>query len=367
MKAAILGIGTELTDGQIVNKNAVWISKRLKALGLTTAAHLVVPDEHDLMMDGIEFCAGRADIIFITGGLGPTTDDFTRDVVAEWAGKSLHFDPASWEHLTNRLTSRGYTVKEIQRQQCFFPEGAKVLVNREGTANAFYLEVQGKKVFVLPGPPREIEAVWEDSISSWLDKETEHLDPFITRIWDTLGLGESDVATIVEDVLKGVDVLKGYRVHLPYVEVKLSFHRSLESKMQKVVDQLTEALASVTICRDGEDAAMTFAKSLQGVSSVAIIDSVTGQFLMNRLQPELRKFMNERQWTFTNSANEITSADLVLELLPIDANTVQATFDYRGKVRKDRLTSPYKTTNMKERRQQYMAEQALIFWLRQLK
>ncbi len=367
MKAAILGIGTELTDGQIVNKNAVWISKRLKALGLTTSAHLVVPDEHALMKDGIEFCAARADIVFITGGLGPTTDDFTRDVVAEWAGKSLQFDPGSWDHLTTRLTSRGYTVKEIQRQQCFFPEGSKVLVNREGTANGFYLEAHGKKVFVLPGPPREIEAVWEDSIAAWLEKETQHLDPYITRIWDTLGLGESDVATIVEDVLKGVEVVKGYRVHLPYVEVKLSFHRSNEAKMQSAVDRVTEALASCTICTDGDDVATMFAKELQNVQSVAIVDSVTGQFLLNRLSPELRKFMNAHQWTFTNTTEQITTADLILELLPLDANTVEATFDYRGKRRKDRLTSPYKTANMKERSQQYMAEQALIFWLRQLK
>ena len=366
MRAAILGIGTELTDGQIVNKNAAWISKKLKTLGLTTSAHLVVPDERTLMRDGLEFCASKADLIFITGGLGPTSDDFTREIVTEWVGVPLKFDEASWKHVNDRLTSRGYTVKEIQRQQCLFPEGAEVLINTEGTANAFALNAHGKKVFVLPGPPREIESVWNDSIAPWLNENTKQLDPFITRTWDTIGIGESDIAVITEEVLKDTKVERGYRVHLPYVEVKVSYFKSQEDSMTDVIEKLTEALKFCTISRDEADPAHLFAQQLKHINSVCITDEVTGQFLVNRLMPVMRKYMTEQPWTFTKEKNTQSSADLKLWLHHKDEHTCEVGLNHKGRILKDELTSPYKTTNMRERRKQYFAEFAIIFWLKNL-
>lgn len=366
MKVAIFGIGTELTDGQIVNKNASWISKKLKALGVTTQAHLVVPDERKLMREGLEFCAHKADLLFITGGLGPTSDDFTRDIVAEWAGRSLQFDETSWQHVQDRLTTRGYAVKDIQKQQCYFPEGAQVLKNSQGTANAFYLEAQGKKVFVLPGPPREIESVWEDFIASWLVQNTQGLDPFITRTWDTLGVGESDIAQIVEEVLKGVAVEKGYRVHLPYVEVKMSHFKSQETEMAAWVEKVTEALRFCTITRDEVDVALILASQLQSVSSLTLVDEVTGQFLMNRLMPVLRTFMTSKAWTFSQSRSVKAPAELRLQILPKDEHTCEVVLEHNGRILRDYMGSPYKTSNMHERRLQYFAEMALIFWARQL-
>lgn len=366
MKATVLGIGTELTEGQIVNKNASWISKKLKHHGLQTTLHLVVPDERSLMRQGLEFCASQGDVIFITGGLGPTSDDFTRDIVAEWVSAPLEFHQPSWDHLSERLTSRGYTVKEIQRQQCFFPRGSEVLVNSQGTANAFTLTAHGKKVFVLPGPPREIEAVWNDFIEVWLTDNTHHLDPYVTRTWDTLGVGESDVAVIAEDVLKNIKVEKGYRVHLPYVEVKLSYFKSEEAQLQPTIEALTEALHFCTITRDEKDVAELFAKTLHGISSLCLVDEVTGQFLMNRLMPVLRKYMTEQSWTFTQTRHTETAAELRLAILPADEHTAEVRLEHKGKVVKDFLTTPYRTSNMKERRHQMFAELALIFWLRNL-
>ncbi|WII73358.1 competence/damage-inducible protein A [Bdellovibrio sp. 22V] len=366
MKASILGIGTELTDGQIVNQNASWISKQLKDAGITTTSHLVVPDERALMREGIEFIAAHGDVLFITGGLGPTSDDFTRDIVAEWAGLPLKFDETSWKHVNERLTSRGYVVKDIQRQQCYFPEGAKVLFNSQGTANAFQLQVHGKTVFVLPGPPREIEAVWGSSISFWLDENTKHLDPRITRSWDTMGVGESDVAVIAEEVLQGVDVEKGYRVHLPYVEVKLSYLSSREKEMEPVIEKLSEALQFCTIVRDQKDPAQHFAEIVKPIQSICVIDEVTGSFLMNRLMPVLRTYMSEQMWSFSKSRAAKSPADLHLHVLPKDEHSCEVSLEYRGRKIKDIITTPYKTANMRERRHQYMAEMALIFWIKNL-
>lgn len=366
MKAAILCIGTELVDGQITNRNAAWISERLKQIGLQTLMHLVVPDERALIREFLELAAVKTDLIFVTGGLGPTSDDFTRDVIADWADKKLAFDEASWRHINERLTSRGYTVKEIQRQQCYFPEGAKVLFNSEGTANGFQLEVRGKEVFALPGPPREIAAIWASSVDTWLEQATKNIDPYITRKWDTLGVGESDVADITENVLKDIAIEKGYRVHLPYVEVKLSYPRSKEEEFLPAVERLTEALQFCLVARDSAEPPALFADALRSSKSLSVVDEVTGAFLMTRLQPALRKFMSEGCWNFSTGEHSENS-EVQCSLIKVGENSCKVIFAAGGRQVVDHLTTPYKTSNMKERRQQYFAELAILFWLRQLK
>src|SRR6185312_1777937 len=122
MKTSILSIGTELTSGQILNSNAQWIAARLKDFGVLNSLQLTVPDERDQMLRGLEYCAQDIDVIFITGGLGPTTDDFTRLIIAEWSGKKLLWNEESWQHIVQRLSSRGRDIKDIQKQQAYFPE-----------------------------------------------------------------------------------------------------------------------------------------------------------------------------------------------------------------------------------------------------
>lgn len=416
MKAAILGIGTELTDGQIFNKNASWISKKLKSLGLITSVQLVVPDERSLMREGLEFCAAKGDLLFVTGGLGPTSDDFTRDIISEWAHAPLQFDENSWNHVSERLSSRGYTVKEIQKQQCYFPKGARVLSNSEGTANAFFLEVQGKKLFVLPGPPREIEAIWNDWISPWLSENTKRLNPFLTRSWDTIGVGESEVALAIEEALKTTkkhNFQIGYRVHMPYVEVKLSYLKSHENKMTGLIEKLTEALKFCTITRDEEDILTIFSKKIDPIGSIYLEDQVTGTFLLNRILPGLRNFISQKNWFFSNSSaamensfatdslNSNSSAAIgekkentpnqsmstliaatstmdsspiantaptkvYLKLLPKDQYSCEVSLETQTHKARNLITTPYKIATMHERSQQYFAEMALIFWSKNL-
>ncbi|MFS4457779.1 competence/damage-inducible protein A [Bdellovibrio sp. HCB2-146] len=367
MKTAILGIGTELTDGQIINKNAAWLSSHLKEYGVLTTHHLVVPDDRLLIREALDFCAGKCDVLFVTGGLGPTSDDFTRDLISEWADLPLEWHEASWQHVNTRLTSRGYTVKEIQRQQCYFPRGSRVLFNSQGTANAFYLEAKGKKVFVLPGPPREIEAVWNSDIEAWLVENTADLDPRITRSWDTMGVGESDIATIVEDVLKDVDVEKGYRVHLPYVEVKMSFLASEEDDFEPYVEKITEALQFCLVTRDAETVPEMLAEILSETSSISIQDEVTGSFLINRVLPTFREILNNTAWSFSNIADYEDESEVVLRILPVDEHHVKIETVKGQQIHWDIIPSPYKTANMAERRLQYFAEMAMVNWVRMLR
>ena len=140
MKVSILSIGTELTTGQIINRNSAWIAAKLKQQGLDSTVHVTVPDETEVILKSLHYCAELTDVLFITGGLGPTSDDFTRDVIAEWTGKKLIFDETSWVYIQEILKNRGVGVKAIQKQQCYFPEGSTILKNNKGTANAFSLD-----------------------------------------------------------------------------------------------------------------------------------------------------------------------------------------------------------------------------------
>ena len=365
MKASILAIGTELTTGQIINKNAATISQKLKAVGIETTAHLTVPDDKKLILEALHFLQTKSDTLFITGGLGPTSDDFTRDVVVEWSGQAMKFDETSWAHIQERLTSRGFKVRDMQKQQCYFPENSKVLFNREGTAHGFKMQAHGLEVYVLPGPPREIEAIWQDHVRADLNVKTLHLNRLVTRSWDTIGVGESEVAFQVEEVLKDrprnlkLDI--GYRVNLPYVEVKLTFEQSDSGTWQLFMNKVEQQLASITVARNFEDAAELVAKKLAEID-FTFYDFVSQGFLHTRLSPFLR---NVPRWSFKQSDSPLSvdffeNEDDFMALIPYEEDKCIVCYSIDGRLEQIPLEAPMKSDLMSERRKQYFAEMALI-------
>lgn len=365
MKSAVISIGTELTTGQIVNRNSSWISEQLKLLGLTTDFHLAVPDDRELIQRALEFCVRDCEIIFVTGGLGPTTDDFTRDVICQWAGNlPLEFHSEAWEHVQSRLTERGYQVHDFQKQQCFFPRGSKPLKNNFGTAYGFQLEHRGCTLFALPGPPREVEAVWSTWISPWLQEKVNHIDPLMTRSWDVLGLGESEVAMKAEPLLVGIPHLeKGYRVHLPYVEFKLSYLKSEEEKLLPVFASIENALQSWTMFRNGEDVCKILAKKIENLSSFSVQDEVTGSHLLSRLQPVLRNYLAKMKFHYSNKLeeNNFENSQNTLFIKSTGEFTIEVTWSSEKMQKTKSFETPLKSSFLKERRPQYFAEVALAF------
>jgi molybdenum cofactor synthesis domain-containing protein len=364
MKASILAIGTELTSGQILNKNASSISARLKKFGVVTELQATVPDDRATILETLKFLENKTELLFVTGGLGPTSDDFTREVISEWINRPLTFDENSWTHIQERLTSRGFSVQEMQKQQCYFPKDSSVLSNSEGTANAFRFQHQKMDVFVLPGPPREIEAVWRDHIQSVLLAKTDGLNKVVTRSWDTIGKGESDVAFQVEETLKNrprnTFFEIGYRVHLPYVEVKLSYFSKDEADWAFWVDKVEKLLAPMTISRDFSDVAELVLKRLKD-TDFTFYDYVSDGFLHARLSPFLK---NVPSWSFKQS-NSVLSVDLFENednfcvLLPFEEDKTIFIYSIDGNRRQITIEAPMKAKLMGERRKQYYTEIAL--------
>lgn len=375
MKATILGIGTELTTGQITNKNGSWISKQLVDYGVVTTAQIVVPDDKKLIIEALNYCACSSQIIFITGGLGPTSDDFTRDLISEWTKTKMVFDETSWQHVQDRLLTRGFDVKEMQKQQCYFPENSRILNNSQGTANGFYLKhVKDSFIFhlfVLPGPPREIESLWKDHIDQWLKENTRNLDKIITKSWDTIGVGESDVAALVETALKGkTDSLPlqiGYRVHLPYVEVKLSYPESASYTCDMFIKNVDQSLKKITALKNFMDVVQIFS-SLTKNTDFAFYDFVTAGFLHFRLTSELKKYKN---WMWKENSEPMdsdffTDEKNFLALIPISDFECAVLFEFKGKYHSLNIEAPMRSELMSERRKQYFAEMALLKFVQSL-
>lgn len=294
LRAATLAVGTEVVDGQITDRNSAWISDRCVAAGLEVIEHRAVPDDREMIAEALRELSVKVDLLFVTGGLGPTSDDFTRDLISEVYNAPLEYHEPSWDKIVKRFEARGAVAKPIQRQQCFFPRGAAVLENPVGTANAFSMPVvwNGRSVFVvtLPGPPAEIAAVWEKHLEAKIESLVPSAGHEDLYLWQTLGVGEGDIAEKVEEAIAGSGLRVGYRVHLPYVEVKLWVRRAEAARAKAFVDRVEAALASSTVAHGKTDAADGVIRAAFGGHNIAILDRVTGGYVQARLNERLSEY-----------------------------------------------------------------------------
>ena len=295
VKAATLAVGTEITDGQISDRNSQWLSARAVLLGYEMVEHRAVADDRQRILSGLRELSRDVKLVFVTGGLGPTSDDFTRESVAEFLEQPLEWDDASWESILERLKARGTNVTENQKQQCYFPKGAVILKNANGTANAFMAKTaSGVTIVSLPGPPREIEAIWEDGLAERLRLPSTQARRELTLL-RTMGLGEGALANgvekIIDDVLAQNDGVArpgtGYRAHAPYVEVKLWADESQTSVVRDVAREIRRQYRDILINEGSEDVADAVlariaTESAAGIKTI-IFDGITQGQLLARL------------------------------------------------------------------------------------
>lgn len=287
-RAAVLTIGTELTTGQIVNTNSAWISSKLVDLGVEVMLHETVADDRPAIREALDRCAAKAEIVFVSGGLGPTSDDFTREVIAEWLGVPLEWHEPSWQQIVQRLGKLGVEVAESNRQQCRFPRGAKVLTNPAGTANAFFAEKNSTNLWVLPGPPSEVAAVWkanaiEDSVRALFPR----LAPVELLTWQCLGKSEAALGELTEAALAGSGLRIGYRASRPYVEVKVWVPTGEMERARPFLAKLETAIGPWIVTRQGTDLAAALVKELSAYEAIQILDGATAGALSSRLAPHL--------------------------------------------------------------------------------
>lgn len=224
MNLELVSIGNELLSGRTVNRHAQTLGAALAAIGLRLTRDTTIPDDVDVIGRTAREALERVDLVVVTGGLGPTSDDVTRDALAALFGRRIVSSPEALRVLRQRYAERGRTVTPTSERQAQVLEGAAVLINPVGMAPGEQVELEtGKTVFVLPGPPAEFSAVLEAHVLPWLRERFRGVMPDGLRVLTVRGIGESDVVHRLESAgFDAGEVVLGFYPGPGEVEVRLT-------------------------------------------------------------------------------------------------------------------------------------------------
>ena len=168
MKAEVIAVGSEMLTPTHIDTNSLFITERLNELGIDLQGKAIAGDDREVLKAIVSDALRRSDLLILTGGLGPTDDDLTRDVVADLIGRPLEYHAYIFEAIEKRFAARGLRTPEINRRQAMVPAGAAVLPNKNGTAPGLWIEHERKLIVLLPGPPRELKPMFEAVIQERL-------------------------------------------------------------------------------------------------------------------------------------------------------------------------------------------------------
>jgi len=265
MKTAILTVGTEILFGQVVNTNAAYLSSELQNLGFDVMYHYTVGDNPKRLKELIDFIYHDCDLIITTGGLGPTQDDLTKEIISEYFGEKLveKEDVTKW--LKDLFKRSGYHWTENNLKQAFFPESADILANPQGTAPGFMLNKNGKMIAALPGPPREMKAMWQNEFKPRLIKDQDSVIYY--RIIRMFGIGESTLETTLLPLINGqtdptiATYAKDGECSLR-VTSKRKTYEEAEKACWEMIDKVKELVGKYIYSYDDEDLSTVVCKKL---------------------------------------------------------------------------------------------------------
>ena len=293
MRCEIIGVGTELLLGQIVNTNAAWIGQRLADVGWDCLRHTVVGDNTERIAEVIREALGRADAVILTGGLGPTQDDVTREALAEVAGVALVRRPELEAWLRERFGGMGVQrMAEMNLRQADVPEGARTIDNPRGTAPGLIMEIDGKPVYAVPGVPREMEGMLEQVVLPDLGARAGEGRAIVSRTLRTAGVGESRLAERLtptwEEVGAGRQVTMAYLASPGEVRVRLTAvgHTREQALVEiaPVEARVREELGDIVYGTDDETLEAVVGRLLRERGlTLATAESLTGGLLGGRI------------------------------------------------------------------------------------
>lgn len=287
MVAEIICVGTELLMGQIVNTNAQYISKRLSELGVNLYFEVTVGDNPKRLEETIKTALSRSDIAILTGGLGPTVDDITKEVSASVMGKELVLHEESVTKIAEYFKARGIPMPENNTKQAMLPKDGIILENSCGTAPGCIMEKDEKALILLPGPPVEMKAMFESGVAPYLEKRSGEI--LYSRIVRIYGMGESLVQEKLKDFFEDQS-----RVSIaPYVKtgettLRLTTRCKNEKEGEKVLlpilEKIKTRLGDVVYSIDDEELEEVVVKLLkeQG-KTLALAESCTGGLISAKI------------------------------------------------------------------------------------
>lgn len=289
MKAEIISIGTEILLGQILNTNQQWLSEKLAGIGIGVYYHSTVGDNPERLAHALETGLKRSDIVITTGGLGPTVDDITLQVISRTLSLDLVFDERVARSIRSHFGRQCTAMPAQNMRQAHLPAGAKVLANDLGTAPGFIADIGGKLLIALPGPPRELNPMFESSVAPFLRKRFMYEGILKVRTISMTGLPESAVDRKVRDLLKNPPPLTvGIYAKPALIELKIMAKAADEKKAKALLDKadakITARLGKYIFGRDNESLeGAVGALLLRARKSLAVAESCTGGLISSRI------------------------------------------------------------------------------------
>jgi nicotinamide-nucleotide amidase len=240
----LVTIGSELLSGRTLNSHAQTLGAALAAIGLCLSRDTTIPDEIETIQSAVREAFERIDIVIVSGGLGPTSDDITRDALAGLFHCRIVPSPEALAALYKRIAERGRTVTPAAERQALILEGAEMLINNVGAAPGERLDLPGgKTLFVVPGPPNEFSAVLDDHIVPWLRKTFPAAVPLELRVLTAEGIGESDIVTRLETAnFQALETSIGFYPGSGKVEIRLTAPREQLAALEAVERTLRKIL-----------------------------------------------------------------------------------------------------------------------------
>jgi len=288
MRAEIVGIGTEILLGQIANTNAQHISQRLADIGVDVVHHQVVGDNVGRIAGAIELALSRADIVILTGGLGPTGDDITREGIAEAFGVKLERQQEIEVFLREKFERLGREMPESNLVQALIPEGARYILPERGTAPGLVIEREGVRLYAVPGVPAEMREMLEGVI---LPELVEELGPagIVSRVLKVVGVPEARVGELLDDLFRSLEnPTVAYLASAGEVRVRLTAKAENEEEARRLIspveEEIRERLGVAVFGADDDELEGVVGELLfeRGLT-VACAESLTGGALAARM------------------------------------------------------------------------------------
>ena len=286
MRAVVINTGTELLLGDVLNTHLTFIAREIFPFGLRVERQLAVPDGVAIRA-ALEENFALADVIFVTGGLGPTTDDITREITAELLGLDLVSDPDLEKTITQRLVTRGIRLTDRILRQAQVPRGAAVLPNENGSAPGLYLAAglngsSSPHFFLLPGPPRELQPMFAAAVLPLLHEIVRQEKAFACCTYRIVGMGESYVEEAVGEELLAISGLElGYCARMGEVDLRILGSPAILEQADALV---RGKLAASILSTSGENLETVVIRQLaERKATLALAESCTGGFLAHRV------------------------------------------------------------------------------------
>ena len=282
MKTEIITIGDEILIGQIVDTNSAWMGQQLNLHGIELYQVTSVHDDHDHIMKALTNAEKEVDLVLITGGLGPTKDDITKNSLCEYFGTELIYHPEVFEHVQTLLSSRNVTINQLNREQALLPASCTVLHNSAGTASGMWFERNGTIFVSMPGVPFEMEAIMTEEVFPRLTK-LGIMQSIVHKTILTYGLPESMLAEKIEEWESALPDF----IHLAYlpsalmVRLRLSAYGTdkamLETEIGKQVKKLLDIVPEYVFGFDDDNMALIIGRMLvKSSKTMAVAESCTG-------------------------------------------------------------------------------------------